>query len=100
MPTHDETDRFSRDFDKLTRADKVRFLEALEKFIEDLVRIEDDASASIRSGLRVKPYQSGGAGDMELSYAPDGRALFRYGESLIEGKQHVVWLRVGDHGIL
>lgn len=48
--------------------------------------------------LRVKRVRS--SRDVwELTFAPDGRATFRYGEEVV-GEPHIVWLRVGDHSIL
>ncbi len=35
-----------------------------------------------------------------MTWAPDGRALFRYGDPVCEGEPHVVWLRIGTHDIL
>jgi len=35
-----------------------------------------------------------------MTWAPDGRALFRYGDPVREGEPHVVWLRIGTHDIL
>ena len=35
-----------------------------------------------------------------MSWAPDGRATFSMGNSVVEGKLHIVWLRIGGHDIL
>ncbi len=35
----------------------------------------------------------------ELSFAPDGRATFGYGEERVAGQPHVIWRRIGDHSI-
>ncbi len=35
----------------------------------------------------------------EFHFAPDGRALFRYGTSLHAGEVHVIWLHIGTHDI-
>jgi hypothetical protein len=51
------------------------------------------------SGLRVHRVQ-GAAGVWEITFAPDGRATFEYGPELVSGEAHVVWRRVGDHGVL
>ena len=50
-------------------------------------------------GLRVKRVQ-GHAGVYELTFAPDGRATFHYGDEVIPGQPHIVWRRIGDHSIL
>jgi hypothetical protein len=38
-------------------------------------------------------------GVWELSFAPDGRATFGYGEERVAGQPHVIWRRIGDHSI-
>jgi hypothetical protein len=48
--------------------------------------------------LRVKRVQ-GSPGIWEMSWAPDGRATFQYGEEVHQGKAHVVWRRIGSHAI-
>ena len=35
-----------------------------------------------------------------MTWAPDGRATFRYGDEILRGKPHVIWLRVGTHAVL
>jgi hypothetical protein len=32
----------------------------------------------------------------EMSWAPDGRATFHYGESIKDGEHHIVWRRIGN----
>ncbi len=34
-----------------------------------------------------------------MTWAPDGRATFRYGPEQVEGEPHVIWRRIGDHDI-
>lgn len=49
--------------------------------------------------LRVSRVQ-GYAGVWELSFGPDDRATFSYGEPVTPGEPfHVVWRRIGDHSI-
>jgi hypothetical protein len=47
----------------------------------------------------VKGYKSA-PGWYEMTWAPDGRALWKYGTPL-QGKPgpHIVWLRVGTHDV-
>ena len=52
-----------------------------------------------RSGLRVKKL-SGAPDIYEMSWAADGRATFALGDPIVEGKLHIVWLRIGGHDIL
>lgn len=41
----------------------------------------------------------GHPGVWEMSWAPDGRATFEYGDEVRAGKAHIVWRRVGTHAI-
>jgi hypothetical protein len=47
---------------------------------------------SFPPGLRVKRVQ-GVSGVWEVTFAPDGRATFAYGDEVIEGQAHVIWRR-------
>ena len=93
MPTFAQTDRFRRDFAKLTAAQKAAFRAAAAKFVVDL------ESGCFRPGLRVKGVQ-GAAGVFEMTWADDGRATFEYGSAVREGETHIVWRRIGTHDIL
>ena len=35
-----------------------------------------------------------------MTWAPDGRATFSYGETVRDGHVHIVWHRIGTHDIL
>jgi hypothetical protein len=94
MPTYTKLPRFQKDFGQLSGDEQKRFLEAVRKFVEDLER-----RRGFRSGLRVKGVQ-GAPGIYEMTWAPDGRATFHYGEPTQEGEPHVVWRRGGTHAIL
>ncbi|MDX6646123.1 MAG: hypothetical protein QOK40_1850 [Miltoncostaeaceae bacterium] len=37
---------------------------------------------------------------MQMTWAPDGRAIFRYGSEVHPGVPHVVWVAIGGHEIL
>jgi hypothetical protein len=76
----------------LTPAQQTAFRLALRKFITDL------RSGKFRKGLRVKAYR-GSQNTFEMTWARNGRALFQYGEPIIPGEPHVIWLRVGGHEI-
>ncbi len=65
---------------------------AVPKFVAGLT------SGSMPAGLRVKRIQ-GTEADFEMTWAPDGRAMFRYGESVRPGDPHIIWLRIGTHDI-
>ncbi len=93
MPTYACTESFRRDFAALTPEQKAAFRRAIEHFVEDL------PSGRFRKGLRVKGVR-GARGIYEMTWAGDGRATFEYGPPVREGEVHVIWRRIGTHGIL
>ena len=92
MPTYEAFPRFLEDYALLTVAERVAFKRAVDRFVEDLRR------RHIRAGLRVRGVQ-GVPGAYEMTWAPDGRATFHYGEPVHEGEPHIVWRRIGTHDI-
>ncbi|WP_268249646.1 hypothetical protein [Streptomyces cinnamoneus] len=36
----------------------------------------------------------------ELTWAPNGRATWEYGDEKVRGTRHIIWRRVGTHTIL
>ncbi|SRR6266536_91791 len=93
MPTYQKLPRFQKDFDQLSMDDRERFKQAVARFVEDL-----DGDRGFRRGLRVRGIQ-GAPGIFEMTWAPNGRATFQYGEPIREGQVHVVWRRVGTHAV-
>ena len=94
MPTWEKDSGFDRDHGRLSPADVGRLQIAVRKLVEDL----NTESKSIRPGLRVKGV-SGHPGVWELTWAPDGRATFSFGEPKRPGEAHVIWRRCGGHEI-
>src|SRR3972149_9805635 len=94
MPTRELLLQFLRDWEQLTPEQQRVFRLALAKFIDDL-----RAHGGSRAGLRVKGVRSI-TGVYELTWAPDGRATFSYGRSVVENEPHIVWRRIGIHSIL
>lgn len=92
-PTYDRSNKFHRDYSKLDDDQRARFRKAVKDLVEDL-----KAGDQLRPSLRVKGVQ-GHDGVYEMSWAPDGRATWEYGEELVDGKPHVLWRRVGTHDI-
>ena len=92
MPTHDELEHFWRDYDALTKTQKLAFERAVARFVHDL-RI-----GRFRRGLRVRGVE-GHPGVYEMTWAPNGRATFQYGETIREGEPHIIWRRIGTHAI-
>ena len=93
MPTYERLPRFVKEWADLDLDDKDRFKAAVRKFIEDLERGD-----GFRAGLRVKRIE-GTEHVWEMTWAPDGRATWQYGEALVSGEAHVVWRRVGTHDV-
>ena len=93
MPTYEVLARFVRDYRSLTPEQRAQFRKALDKFIADL------RAGAFRPGLRVKRIQAA-EGIFEMTWAKDGRATFRFGDSIRPGQPHVVWRRIGTHTIL
>lgn len=93
MPTYEWTPRFRADFEGLTAAQQVAFLAAVAAFVADL-----RSGVRVRAGLRVKGVK-GAQGVFEMTWAPDGRATFTYGEPVRTEQAHVIWRRIGTHDI-
>jgi len=94
MPTREALPQFWRDWTRLSTLQHEAFLVAVEKFVDDL-----RARRGFRSGLRVKGVR-GTPGVYELTWAPDGRATFSYGRSVVGDEPHIIWRRIGTHEIL
>lgn len=94
MPTFAWLARFGADFDRLTPTQQQAFLAAVRAFVADL-----SVGGPFRAGLRVKGVQ-GAPGIFEMTWAPDGRATFQYGDPVRPDQTHVIWRRVGTHAIL
>lgn len=93
MPTYAWLARFRTDFERLTPDQQTAFLAAAAQFVEDLKR-----GRSFRKGLRVKGIQ-GASGIFEMTWAPNGRATFEYGDEVTKGTPHIIWRRIGSHVI-
>ncbi|MGI9032791.1 MAG: hypothetical protein ACR2HY_03725 [Acidimicrobiales bacterium] len=93
MPTFRWLPRFGAEFDQLTPAHQAAFLATVALFVEDL-----RAGRQFRKGLRVKGVR-GAPGVFEMTWAPDGRVTFRYGEPVRLGDAHIIWRRIGTHEI-
>ena len=99
MPTHAQKPAFTRDLNRLDSAQAALFERRLQEFVTDLLDMEQGHSTWFRRTLRVKKVR--GYSDVyEMSWASDGRATFALGDSLVAGKLHIVWLRIGGHEIL
>jgi hypothetical protein len=94
MPTYERLPAFVRDWKRLEPREQRALLSAVRRFVEDVRR-----GRGFRPGLRVKGVQ-GAEGIFEMTWAPDGRATFSYGDELRPGEPHIVWRQIGTHDIL
>lgn len=92
MPTYDLTAAFRRDLQRLTPEQRKAFRAAVEMFVADL-----RVGRGFRRGLRVKKMR-GHDGIWEITWAPDGRATFMFGDGRPDDV-HIVWRRIGTHAI-
>jgi hypothetical protein len=92
VPTYGWRPRFRRDFHQLSPEQQRAFLAVVRLFVEGL------RQGRLDPRLRVKRVQ-GRPAAWEMSWAPDGRATFEYGEEVRPGEPHVIWRRVGTHEV-
>jgi hypothetical protein len=93
LPTYEATERFWREYRRLTAEQRAAFRRAVEHFVADL------EAGQFRAGLRIKGIV-GMPGCFEMTWEADGRAIFTYGKEARLGETHVIWLAVGTHAIL
>lgn len=94
MPTYAAVQRFLKDWARLTPEQQAAFRRARDAFVADL-----RSGAGFRKGLRVKRIQGNKGEIWEMTWAPDGRATWEYGEEVRQGEPHIIWRRVGTHSI-
>ena len=97
MPTHEETDDFWHEFDRLSPQEQRQFLATVGDFVQLLKAGVLPAQMPARFGLRR--FQSRSGEIWEFRWGNDRRALFRYGTSPHPGDVHMIWLSVGTHNI-
>ena len=90
MPTYEALAAFQRQFGKLDAAQKAAFRRALAVFIADL-----KAGNSFSPELRVHKLVN--TEIWSVTWAKDGRALFRYGDEVTSGETHIIWEAIGTH---
>lgn len=80
------TERFWRDWDRLTAEQQARFRAVIDKLVADL------RSGEPRNDLRVRRVEKT-ADVFEITWAPDGRATFQYGGDELEGEVEWRWTK-------
>ncbi len=94
MPTFDAATRFLAEYGRLSTAEQATFRAARRLFIEGLTN-----GGRFHPRLRVKRFKTI-PGAYEMTWAPDGRALWRYGDPIPDKPgPHIIWLRIGTHDI-
>ncbi len=96
-PRYSAPESFRREFRRLDPAMQQAFLAARDGLVAALKHHPPEFAPH----LRIKRVQ-GHPKIWELTYAPDGRATFEYGEPKPEDPNdpHVVWRRLGTHDVL
>jgi hypothetical protein len=95
VPTFERLARFDREFRRLPRELQRAFLSMLPVFVAAL----RETPPAFPTVLRIHRVQ-GSAGIWEITFAPDGRATFEYGDEIVAGEPHIIWRRIGHHGVL
>ena len=90
MPTYESLAAFQRQWDKLDAAQRAAFKVALAVFIANL-----KADGPFSPELRV--HKLANTEVWSLTWAKDGRALFRMGREVVGGEAHIVWEAIGTH---
>lgn len=93
MPTWDKTERFDRDYARLSPPQRAAFKRAAQEFRAGL------AAGQFVPWLRVKKMREF-PNVWEMAWERrDGRATFEYGNPPRPGDHHVTWRRIGTHAI-
>jgi hypothetical protein len=93
MPTYERTEEFLRDLARLTPAQRKQFETAERAMVEG-----PKANRPFRASLGVERFHRR-PNAYEMRWAGDGRALFEFGASPIQGQAHIIWLAAGTHDI-
>lgn len=95
MPTVETLPRFDRDWKGLSPQQRDTFRKVVkEAFVPDLTAPD----RPFRPGLRVKGVKAH-PNVSAMTWDGDGRATFSYGNEREPGQPHIIWRRIGSHGI-
>ena len=90
MPTYETLAAFGRQWAKLDAAQRAAFRRAVAVFIADL-----KTGQGFSPELRVHKLVN--TEIWSLTWARDGRALFRFGREITPGEAHIIWEAIGTH---
>jgi hypothetical protein len=90
MPIFESLAAFQRQWAKLDAAQRAAFRRAVAVFI-----------ANLRDGEGFSPelrvHKLANTEIWSITWAKDGRALFRHGTEIVPGKTHIIWEAIGTH---
>lgn len=95
MPTYERLARFKRAYRRLTPEQEARLRTAVGRLVGAL-----SAAPPALPGEPLVKAISGHPGVFELRFSPDGRATFTLEPPQRNDLPHVVWRRIGGHGVL
>jgi hypothetical protein len=90
MPTYESLAAFQRQWEKVDVQQRAAFRRALAMFIANL-----RAGTGFSPELRVHKIVN--TEIWSLTWAKDGRALFRYGNRIASGETYIIWEATGTH---
>jgi len=90
MPAYESLAAFQRQWAKLDLAQRAAFRRAATVFTANL-----KAGEGFSPELRVHKLMN--TEIWSLTWAKDGRALFRFGTEITPGETHIIWEAIGTH---
>lgn len=90
MPTFESLAAFQCQFAKLEAEQRAAFRRAVAEFVANL-----KAGEGFSPELRVHKLVN--TEIWSLTWARDGRALFRYGSQVVQCETHIIWEAIGTH---
>ena len=90
MPTYESLAAFQRQWEKLDANQRAAFRRALAVFIANLTSGEGFSP-------ELRGHKLANTVIWSLTWAKDGRALFRFGKQVASGETHIVWAAIGTH---
>lgn len=90
MPTFESLAAFQRQLAKLDAEQRAAFRRAVAEFVANL-----KAGEGFSPELRVHKLVN--TEIWSLTWAKDGRALFRYGSQVVQGETNIIWEAIGTH---
>jgi hypothetical protein len=93
VPTFFRSVSFLNDWHALSPDEKRQFKTAVRQMVDDL-----RTKQGFRRELRIKRVRTA-KGVFEMTWTPDGRATFQYGQEVHPGEPHIIWRRIGGHEI-